>query len=442
MRKVLIVSPHFPPINAADHQRVRMALPYLKENGWEATVLCVDPRFIEGMPLDPLLERTVPGVVQVIRTNALPYRITRLMALGNLAMRAWPYLRKEGDRLLAKSIANRKFDLVFISTTQFPVFALGPRWKKKFGAPYVLDFQDPWLSNYYGRNPATRPPGGKLKYGLSQLLARWLEPVTVRNAAQIVSVSKAYVEMLRTRYPDVSEEKFIVLPFGASEQDFVVLENLQVSQRAFDPKDGQQHWLYVGRGGQDMEFALRAFFLALKRHAAERPDVSDKLRVHFIGTDYAPKERARKTIEPLARELGVGELVIEETDRLPYFHTLRCLKDAQALFIPGSDDPGYTASKVYPYVLARKPLLAVFHRNSSVVDVLRTTGAGRVVTFGDDHNLNEVADEIYRQWFAQRPLPAPQTNWNAFSPYTAREMTRTLCDVFDRAVDGTFQASS
>ena len=27
-RRVLIVSPHFPPINAPDHQRVRMSLPY------------------------------------------------------------------------------------------------------------------------------------------------------------------------------------------------------------------------------------------------------------------------------------------------------------------------------------------------------------------------------------------------------------------------------
>jgi broad specificity phosphatase PhoE len=182
-----------------------------------------------------------------------------------------------------------------------------------------------------------------------------------------------------------------------------------------------------------MAFAVRAFFTALKRYADEHSNLLERLHIHFIGTDYAPKDRARKTIEPLARECGVDNLVTEQTDRLPYFATLRCLSDADALFSPGSDDPGYTASKLYPYILAKKPLLAVFHQASSVVEVLRTTKAGRVVTFGNGRDLTEVANEIYKQWFACWPLPAPATDWNAFAPYTAREMTRRLCEAFDRA---------
>jgi hypothetical protein len=33
VKTVLIVSPHFPPVNAPDHQRVCMALPYLEQFG-------------------------------------------------------------------------------------------------------------------------------------------------------------------------------------------------------------------------------------------------------------------------------------------------------------------------------------------------------------------------------------------------------------------------
>ena len=47
--RVLIVSPHFPPVNAPDHQRVRMSLPYLGEFGWEGHVLTVAPEFVERM---------------------------------------------------------------------------------------------------------------------------------------------------------------------------------------------------------------------------------------------------------------------------------------------------------------------------------------------------------------------------------------------------------
>jgi hypothetical protein len=64
--RVLIVSPHFPPVNAPDHQRVRMSLPYLGEFGWEAHVLAVDPRYVEGFR-DPGLLQTVPDDVPVTR---------------------------------------------------------------------------------------------------------------------------------------------------------------------------------------------------------------------------------------------------------------------------------------------------------------------------------------------------------------------------------------
>ena len=48
MKNVLIISPHFPPVNAPDMQRVRMALPYLKENDWNPIVVAVDEKYVEG----------------------------------------------------------------------------------------------------------------------------------------------------------------------------------------------------------------------------------------------------------------------------------------------------------------------------------------------------------------------------------------------------------
>src|SRR6266404_9921007 len=92
MRQVLIVSPHFPPANAADHQRVRMSLPYLRESGWEATILAVKPAVIEGAVIDPLLEKTVPPDIEVIRVSAVPASLSRKVGLGSLALRALPYL--------------------------------------------------------------------------------------------------------------------------------------------------------------------------------------------------------------------------------------------------------------------------------------------------------------------------------------------------------------
>jgi hypothetical protein len=427
-RRVLIVSPHFPPTNAPDHQRVRMALPYFGEFGWRATVLAVRPECVD-LVQDPYLQDTLPSDVEVVRMGAISKRLARVVGVGSLALRAGRGIRAAGDVLLSA----RKYDAVFFSTTLFSLMGLGPVWKEKFGVPYVLDFQDPWVSDYFDKHPEQRPPGGRLKYGLAQWRARKMEPQAVRGAAQIVCVSSAYTEVFLQRYSDLKRDKFSTLPFGAPETDFTALEKLRVRQEVFDPKDGLEHWVYVGRGGQDMALAVRAFFRALRRHLNEQPARAQRLRIHFVGTDYAPATLARKTIEPVARECGVEKIVSEQTSRLPYFETLRCLQDADALFIPGSDDPGYTASKLYPYILARKPLLAVFHKNSSVVKVMEETGAGTVVTFNGVESLESATQEIYARWFAVQKRETPELNRTAFEPYTARSMTRRLCEVFDRA---------
>jgi hypothetical protein len=429
MKKVLIVSPHFPPINAPDHQRVRMALPYFPQNGWQAEILTVNADYVEGVH-DPLLTRSLPEGIQVIATSALPVRYTRRVGLGSLALRALPFLLKAGNRLLR----TQRYDLVLFSTTMFPVMTLGPYWLRKFRVPYVLDFQDPWLSDYYQNKNDQKPPGGRFKYGFSQFLARHLEPYALKRVSHVITVSPAYPAMLQHRYPWLQDDQFTVIPFGAAENDFTQLPRLNVRQQFFAAGDGKRHWVYVGRGGKDMAFALRGFFTALYRARLMEPEKWNNLELHFIGTDYAPNDMARKTIEPVAEDCGIGDMVREHPQRIPYFEALQCLMDADALIVPGSDDPGYTASKLYPYILAKKPLLAIFHEQSSVIEVLRTTGGGTVVTFKTGNNNDSLADDITEKWFKTYPPAIPTTDWNAFEHYSARNMTRRLCASFDKCL--------
>lgn len=430
LRNFLILSPRFPPINAPDHQRVRMALPYLEQFGWRPTVLAVRPEDVEGVH-DPLLERSLPAGLQVERVRALPARWTRRLGVGSLSFRAGRGLARVGRELLQRD----KFDLVFFSTTEFPLMALGPRWFRDYGVPYVLDFQDPWVNDYYERHPEMRPPGGKFKHGFVQWLARRLERKTLLDAAHVICVSPAYPKMFRQRYPSLREDVFSVLPFAAGESDFANLGSGLVKQTVFNPKDGRQHWVYAGACIPNMALAVRSFFYALNKCLESAPDLRCSLRVHFIGTSYAPKGRATGVVTPLAAEAGLSEVVSEVTDRIPYFETLQCLADADALFIPGSDDPGYTASKIYPYVLARKPLLAVFHEASSVVEVLEQTKAGKVVSFNSADSVESLGKRIASMGWLLRPSAAA-TDWTAFEPYTARAMTRRLCALFEQALAG------
>src|SRR6476620_2061415 len=93
-RRVLIVSPHFPPVNAPDMQRVRMSLPFFRESGWEPMVLAVEPGGTES--LDPLLSATLPADVPIERVPSLPPGLTRPLGVGNVALRSLPWLYRAG----------------------------------------------------------------------------------------------------------------------------------------------------------------------------------------------------------------------------------------------------------------------------------------------------------------------------------------------------------
>jgi hypothetical protein len=430
--RVLIVSPHFPPINAPDHQRVRISLPYLQEFGWQPHVLTVDPDYVEGV-YDPLLEKTIPDNVPITRTKALPLHHTKRLGVGNLGLRALPYLLQAGNQLLAQE----RFNLVYFSTTMFAAMALGPGWLKKFKVPYVLDFQDPWLSNYHQLQSSPQPPGGRFKYGVAQLISQILEPQTVKSASQIISVSPAYPRVLRQRYSNLQEDQFTVLPFGAAEQDFTWASKLGVQQKVFKANDGKRHWVYVGRGGEDMAVALKGLFSAIQEMRAQDPEVWQSIRLHFVGTSYAVGERAVKTIEPIAHEFGLTDLVDEHLHRIPYFEALQVLVESDAILLIGSDDPGYSASKIYPCILAQKPTLAIFHQQSLVIDILKRCQVGRVIPFISNNTSQNLSKFIALQlhWLLSLPKKyKPKTNWLEFQAYSAREMTRRQCDVFEKCI--------
>jgi len=189
--------------------------------------------------------------------------------------------------------------------------------------------------------------------------------------------------------------------------------------------------VYVGRAGPDMYTAVSALFQAVSAWKTYCPGEADRIRLDFIGTCYARSGRGVPTVAPLAAALGLADQVTEQTDRIPYSQTLRLLQAADALVVPGSDDPAYTASKIYPYLLARKPLLAIFHDNSSVVSLMRRVGGGVVVPFTSGEAADTLAGRIRSHWLDSGAYRTPvPLDAEAFKPYTDRGSAEQLCGFF------------
>jgi glycosyl transferase family 4 len=431
VKRVLVVSPHFPPTNAADMHRVRIAVPHFREFGWEPYVLAVDAGRVPGSR-DPLLEATVPADIPVRRTGAFSQTWTRRIGLGSLGIRAWAHLFAAGSDI----IRRHAIDIVYFSTTQFLVLPLGRIWKRRHGVPFVADIQDMWSPG-----PETTPSHAGGKHDVMRRIHAALEPWTLAAADGIVAVSPDYIATLRARYPQLAERPLDVLPFGAAEADFEIVARRPQPNRVFHRADGDLHGVYVGRGGADMTPAFRTLFRAFAAGLRDRPDLFPRVRLHFVGTSYAADGRATKTVEPLAADAGVGRHVREHVERIPYFEALQVLRDAHFLIVPGSSDATYSPSKVFPYVLAGRPLVGVVAKGSPALEILRRLGRTDVIEFdGTGGGPTEVAalQQVWTSLLARLDADASDMPLDraAFEPFSAREMARAQCALLDRALIG------
>ena len=404
--------------------RVRQSVWYFEDFGWKPTVVSVDEKYVEGVE-EPLLLNSLPNGLEVIKVRALSSKWTRKVGLGALALRSLYFYFKKVNALLKRD----SFQLIYFSTTQFPVLILGRYWKWRFKIPYLIDMQDPWHSTYYQDKPKNeRPP----KYWFSYNLNKYLEPVAMRGCDGLISVSEAYITELRNRYVNLMDKPTSVITFGAFTNDLEIAKEIRSAITINDRT--HKNIVYVGRGGFDMQPALSLVFSAFKTGLKEQPELYNQFRFVFIGTSYAPKGQGKKTIVPVAEKEGIGSYVTEYTDRVPYFEGLSLLLKADLLFIPGSDDPAYTASKLYPYILAKKPLMGVFHPSSSAKNILEETGAGKVCTLEDSTQaVYKTLDNLLKS--IQANTFSIDTDWSIFEKYSAKEMTKRQVELFNMVVN-------
>lgn len=427
MKQALIIGADFTPSSYPSALRLRFLVSHLREFGWEPVVLTTDPRYYENA-VDEESQKLLPADLDITRTRAIPAALTRKFHFGDLGLRSlWHHWRA-----MNALIPQKKIDLVFITVPPNYTMILGRLAHRRFGIPYVLDYQDPVVTAYYWKLPRSqRPP----KYAVVYAVARWMEAFAVSKVAKLTAVSKGTVESVLEKNPwlDVTE-----IPLGVEPSDFEYLRQHPRTNPVFDPADGLLHVSCVGAINIAMLPSLRAVFQALLAGLERWPELFRRLRMHFVGTTYAYKAEGQHQLLALSREMKLDHCVDERPERVPYLTAMQILLDSHVLVVVGSDLPHYTASKIFPYIVAARPLLVVFHEKSSVVTILNETRAGEVVTFGDSRPVLAAVDEIaqhLRNLLALPPGSSPPTRWDVFERYTGRAMAKRLASVFDKASD-------
>jgi Glycosyl transferase 4-like domain len=416
--------------------RVRLFASHLAEFGWHPIVITTAPKYYQ-CPVDADNEGLLPPGLEIIRTRALPAKWMRRFGIGDIGMRSlWHHWH-----VIRRLCRSRSIDLVFISVPPYVPMILGRLAYERFGVPYVIDYQDPWITEVYWQMPRSeRPPKWPLAYAMSRLL----EPFALRRVSHITGVSEGTTRGVLERYPELAGVGATTLPFGAEPADFDFLRAHPRGSTCFDPHDGMVHLVYAGVCIPGMYPALRCLFGGLRLLRERNPKLAAHLSLHFIGTSYASGNAAKRA-EPIAAECGVADMVHEVTSRVAYLDALQLLLDAAGLLIVGTNEPHYTASKIYPYALSGRPILAVLHEQSSAVPSLKALAPAHILTFSDQRPAEDQTEEASTQLEALvsdclHPAANARTGYETSDykqndEYTARAMTGKLAAVFDSVLD-------
>jgi hypothetical protein len=426
--RVLVVSAAFAPHRSPSAHRCRFLAMHASRYGWEAGALGVRPEDYADRPDEELL-RLIPPDVRIWRSGAWSHALTRRFGVGDLGMRSYFPMRRE----LGRICASWKPDVLYIPGWPFYTFRMGLWAKRKFGIPYVLDYTDPWV---FPHAPEQDSPTSKLFW--ADKLARVVEPPVVRNASHVFAVSDRTHDSVRERMPELPDDFFSSMPFGFEPSDFDALRAQPRVNEFWNGDDGNLHLAYVGAMLPTGYETLRALFSALLLLRSREPDRYDRVRLHFFGTTYDPNP-GRGLVAPVAEEMGLGGVVSELPRRIPYLDALNVLTSANGVLSLGNSEAHYTASKIYPCILSRRPLLALYHEASTVGDVLRDAGAGEIVTYGDVTRAGDRVDAIAAALArlverAADPAPTPPPRLEGMRPYSAEWSARHILEVCDRII--------
>ena len=389
-------------------------------------LFCVDERYHEQR-LDPGLAALVPPSTRVIKVRAWPTRFSRAIGIGDVGMRGYLSLLRAVRALIACEGA----DLLLITALPGFPLVMGPWIKRKFGIPFIADFQDPWLPQDY------RAAGPLSKMWAVHRIAVVAEPYVLRSADHVTSVSEQTNALIRARYPWMPPDRFSAIPIGGDEADFEYLMSHERPCPLIEAAPNRITFAYVGNVWTRAFKTLEATFAAIAALKARKPQLYDRLRFVFVGTSNQPVEAAAEVVMPFARRAGIADIIREEPRRVPYLDALNTLLHADALLMFGSDEPHYTASKLYPVLLAKRPVLGIFHEESSVCSIAEDVGGIQLVKFTRACSLASQIPEIASaiELIAQKPQATPRANLGKLEPYFGPGIARRFADIFQQVLE-------
>jgi hypothetical protein len=296
---------------------------------------------------------------------------------------------------------------------------------KSIGIKYGIDYIDPWVHQFPGSNKILS------RHWFTTQLAKLLEPIAVKKASLITGVAAGYYEPVLERNPHLKTQAEIgAMPYGGEQKDHLLLSELNLQSYLFEKKQDKIQLVYAGAMLPKAYQPLEAIFKSIENN----PVPFQQVEFHFIGTGKTTNDENGFNIKPLAQKYNLWQSVVYEyPKRIPYLDVLVHLQQADGIFILGSTEPHYTPSKSYQGVLSGKPILAVLHKASSAVEMLRSSKAGMVLAFNGEDGIDFLEEHFtpfankYLEWI--KVFKPSDIDKEVFKDYSAEAVTGKLAQL-------------
>jgi glycosyltransferase involved in cell wall biosynthesis len=268
----------------------------------------------------------------------------------------------------AISIARSEgIDVVLTTSPPGSVHLVGAAVQKATGAKWVADLRDSLLAHPHRRSDTH---AARVK----EQATRGVASLVAHRADAIVAAADAIAEETRSLNP---RGPVVTIENGCDFDDFAGLE-----YRRSDVFRLTHTGSFFGKRDP------KPFLRALADSGLE--DVN----VRFVG-DFRPGDREFMT------ELGLADRVAL-IDHVPRRRSLQLQRESEALLLlipeAGGRGRGVLSGKVFEYIAAERPILAIVPPDGAAARLIHDTGVGVVVAPEDVDGIREALVDLHTRW--------------------------------------------
>jgi glycosyltransferase involved in cell wall biosynthesis len=364
--------------------------------------------------MDPSLLGVLPPDLPVVRTRHVStrafYEALGRVHLGRLArvvtpalplMEAgWvPFAFRAGRTI----VQEQHVDLIYSSAPPMSCHVAAGLLSRAFGVPWVADFRDDWSTSRLLSWPSP----------LHERAARRIDRWVMATASRVVVTSSTTQARFESMFPGPLGHH-VTITNGFEEGNF---EGDGAAPDERRESAGRMEVVYAGRLG-----------------SWRRPETVLGAVERLIQGGAIPAERIRLTFVGHAEDFGFPELeergVVRRLGYVAHDEAVAWMKGADVLLLLNGD-PTSIPGKLFEYLGARRPILAVMPRGAAF-DVVEETGAGVALEPGDSDGIERELLRLYREWGSG--TLACRSHPERVARYSRKETARQLATVFDETV--------